>query len=142
MKFIIALALVPSMCHAVTWVNFGGVSLHTKSGYNSQNPGFGIQQDIDTKDFVAFGGYINSFDEVSRYMTFGRRFVSDGVVSAGLFGGVVDGYSLRNHGGFDYIAAPFAEIDGRRVGVDLLFLPPAEKGRAAALSLQFKVRLD
>lgn len=141
-RALILAALFSTGAHAATWLDLGGASYHTKAGRRGSNPGFGIQHDLNKADFIAFGGYINSDDNVSRYMTFGRRFVSDGVVSAGLFGGIVDGYPGRNDGNFDYFAGPFVSIEGRWAGINLVFLPPSVKNGAAALSLQFKVKIE
>jgi len=138
-RALLAIALLPGIAQAATYLNLGGVTWHSDPRFNGRNPGIGIQHDISVTDFIAAGIYKNSDFATSSYGVAGRRLISDGVVAAGFFIGVVDGYKYRNHGDFAPFAAPFVMVDGHRIGVNLVFIPPAQKGGAAALSLQIKI---
>lgn len=131
--------ILPRCVVADTWINLGGVSAHPAPGFNGQNLGLGIEQSIDTQSFVSAGIYRNSVRRRSRYMVYGHRLVSDGIVSAGYLAGVVDGYRDFNHGGITPMGAAFVSVDGKIFGVNIVFVPPA--GETPALALQFKARV-
>lgn len=129
--------LLPRCSVADTWINLGGVSAHPDPGFSGQNPGLGIEQSINSRSFAAGGIYRNSVRRQSRYAVYGRRLISDGVVSAGYLVGAVDGYPYFNDGGITPMGAAFVAVEGRVFGANIVFIPPV--GETPALALQFKV---
>lgn len=129
------------LCLLSFWLGLGGVSIHSKPGYNGQNPGLSIQHDIGPKTFLAGGFYRNSERSISHFLVAGRRLASYKAFSGGFVAGMVDGYWNRNEGRMDILLAPYASWEGDTLGADLILIPPAEKHGAAALAIRVKVRL-
>ncbi len=137
---VLAAILSSTGAHADTWLSLGGVSIHSRPGFNGINPGVGIEHDLSDRSFVAGGVYKNSEFETSKYLGYGRRAPINRAVSAGIIVGAVDGYARSNRD-FIPMAAPFLSINGETVGANIIFIPSVFKGMPSALSLQIKVKI-
>ena len=73
MKFILICCLMcfHVTCHAQTYVQINGLSMHDRSGYNGFNYGAGVEQTLDKNWNVAGGWYRNSEHRGSGY-AYGR----------------------------------------------------------------------
>ncbi|MBU6232308.1 hypothetical protein KGP36_06775 [Patescibacteria group bacterium] len=134
-------ASVAACTHADTWINLGGFAWHNRPGYNGINPGFGIRQSIGQRSFVMAGEYKNSFDDITDYAGAGYSILKKGWFSAGVIGGTMRGYPALNHGRWTPALLPFAGAEYKRVGADLVFIPPAYKNGVTAVGLNFRLRV-
>jgi hypothetical protein len=73
MKFILICCLMffHVTCHAQTYVQINGLSMHDRSGYNGFNYGAGVEQSLNQNWTLAGGWYYNSERRGSTY-TYGR----------------------------------------------------------------------
>ena len=150
-----ALVLSPAGM-AETWATFGFLSLHDQPGYNGENYGLGIEQDVGERVAVVAGKYRNSRDLPSQYagVTFASP-LTEGVDIA-ITAGVVDGYpddcdwKCRSSDPFDDsvptrgphpLLLPTIQLNGQRFGANIALAPPIGKDGATAIAIQFKVRL-
>jgi len=125
---------------ASTYLAIGSLTLHTKEGLNGGNYGLGLEHHVG-RNLVAAGYYRNSFDKLSHYLVAGRDLFIKPRYSLGLFAGVIDGYPSRRKGKVDIFGAGYLSTSWNSIGVNIILVPPAEKGGATAISFQFKVKL-
>lgn len=117
-------------------------SLRRDGGFNEFNPGIGLEGQWQPRHAVAAGYFRNSVDEDSLYALYqytplqlGRHVRIGGMV------GAVTGYPGYNDGGIAPAAGLVAKIEGRRVGINLIFLPEIGDAVPATLGLQAKWKL-
>ena len=94
MKLILACCLMcfSVTCHADTYVQVNGVSLHDRPGYNGLNYGAGVEHTV-TKDWTVAGGwYYNSERRGSTYVYGRYAFYKKDSWDIGVAVGAVTGY--------------------------------------------------
>lgn len=111
--------------------------------FNQENWGAGVEVQWQPRHAVSAGYFRNSVDEDSFYalyhytpLQFGR------FVRVGGMAGVVTGYPGYNDGGIAPAGGLVAKIEGKRVGVNVIYLPKIADVTPNTLGLQFKLRLD
>ena len=123
--------------------HFGGEEEFLPPGesFNEFNPGLGVEVQWQPRHAVAAGYFLNSVDEDSLYALYHYTPLQLGrFVRVGGMLGVVTGYPGYNDGGLAPGGGFIAKIEGRRVGVNLIFLPEITDVTPNTLGLQFKVR--
>ncbi|TBR11528.1 MAG: hypothetical protein EPO46_06250 [Lysobacter sp.] len=110
--------------------------------FNQENYGAGVEVQWQPRHAVSAGYYRNSVDRDSYYalyhytpLRFGRY------VRVGGMAGLVTGYPGYNDGGLAPAGGLVAKIEGRRAGVNLIYLPKIAGVTPHTLGLQFKLRL-
>lgn len=126
---------------AAAWANFGGVSHHLDRGnQNEFNPGFGFEKEVGGFNLMA-GAYRNSIRQSSKYFAVEKIIVERGAFGLGVLAGFVDGYALNN-GGFIPVVVPTLTVEYGRIGARVMYTPGLEEKASAAVSLQFRLRLN
>lgn len=124
------------------WLSTGGVSWHSKPGYNGSNGGVGAEYHVSPRYDLAVGTYRNSYEKRSHYAFIVRRYGLTHSVAFGLAVGMVDGYPGINDGRLAPATLPLLMFEGRRVGINALYIPPFGTDRVNVVGVQFKFRLD
>lgn len=132
------------------WLTSGFLSHHTGQSthyrYNQHNDGVGLEWHQSPSWQFNAGHYRNSVRHGSTYlqaawMPLGLH-LGDGVrLQAGASLGVVNGYPKVDHGGYFPTLVPALALEGRRVGVNLVYIPSVGKRVDGAFALQLKLRL-
>jgi hypothetical protein len=123
--------------------HFGDESDYLAPGesFNEFNPGVGVEAQWQPVHAVAAGWFHNSLEEGSFYAVYQfTPFALGRHVRVGAFGGVVTGYPGYNDGGLAPAGGLVAKLEWRRVGANLVLLPPLEDVTPATLGLQLKFR--
>lgn len=135
------LASVAFAEESATWANLGGVSHHFDRGnQNEFNPGFGFEKEVGGFNLMA-GAYRNSIRQSSKYLAAEKIIVKRGTFGLGVLAGFVDGYMLNN-GGWIPVVAPTLTVDHGMIGARVMYTPGLEEKASAAVSLQFRLRLN
>ena|SRR5437867_12683042 len=140
---IILLALVPSLANAAdTWGSLNLTSLHsrTENAMNQRNYGLGIEYHASSDVLYLAGAYRNSYEKTSVYALAGWAPVEVGIARIGVLGGLVNGYPKRNNAGVTPAVAGIVLIEGERVGMNLILIPPPLKKSPFTLGLQVKFK--
>lgn len=110
--------------------------------FNEFNPGIGVEVQWQPRHALTAGYFRNSVDENSLYALYhytplqlGRYLRVGGLV------GAVTGYPGYNGGGIAPAGGLVAKIEGKRIGVNLIFLPEINDVTPNTLGLQFKWRI-
>lgn len=139
-----ALLLATQASAAPTWwLSPGGVSVHGRSGSNSNNLGLLLEAAWSEDWSVVAGRVRNSANQhstllVAKHTPF-HTSPAALQLRAGLFAGTADGYRL-NHGRFIPIGGLVAEAGTDNVRLAAMLIPPVP-GTSAALFITLKVRL-
>lgn len=153
MKYIaILLILLSASANADTSelkIQINGRSVHFCDAcrFNEANTGLGLEVDWESRglgdvNFVTAGGIINSLGYESWYVGTGKRwrFIDAGVkAEIGFLAGIV-GYPT--HTDMNYmtpVLLPVLHIGYRRVGVNVLYIPPINDKVTAALLFQLTI---
>lgn len=135
--------LYATNARADTWITPGAVSYHLErkqdngKRWNETNYGVGIENELSEKLAVMLGVYRNSIDRWSHYAMAQYTPIALGPARFGAMVGVVDGYGR----GIMPAIAPVATIEGRRIGVNVSFVPAVERLKTAGVvAVQFKWR--
>lgn len=124
-----------------------GLSKHINPDqeYNEKNPGYGIeyQWKDGNKNHILIGGkYLNSLDENSNYLGYGRKYRLLGNDDLHLDGGFVAGGAT---GYPDYqiapVLMPMLTAEGKRMGVNFFALPPVDGVTPATIMANFRYKL-
>ncbi|MDQ3205349.1 MAG: hypothetical protein M3Q40_02305 [Pseudomonadota bacterium] len=108
-------------------------------GFNEFNPGIGIEAQWQPRHGAAAGYFRNSVDEDSVYALYHYTPLRLGrFVRLGGMAGVVTGYPGYNDGGLGPAAGLIAKIEGRGLGINLIFLPAVGDVVPPTLGLQAK----
>jgi len=107
------------------WLVVSGASYHLNQDvhHNQRNWGLGLEIKLDRDHSVVFGQYRNSIDNESHYggMTWMPWHL--GPVSMGGMFGIIDGYRPL-HGKPIPMVMPFASIENKNVGINIMAMPP------------------
>ncbi|MEW6344017.1 MAG: hypothetical protein RXR20_24445 [Paraburkholderia sp.] len=132
---------VASTAHAADWCG-GGVWVDAMVGsyhidpdpgthFNEFNPGLGVECWVNGQWAVTAGGFRNSLRRPSYYGggVWAPEFAHWGVIRLAAISGIISGYNYgdwglgRNHT-IGPVAAPIIMFDYKRVGANLIFIPP------------------
>lgn len=143
MKYLLALILLlaTTPAWADTWISASLGSYHFDRSVDHQehNWGWGLEQSITpTIDFV-LGSYNNSIYDRSHYIGIDYLPLQYNGVKLGVVTGMVDGYKANN-GNYAPMIAPIVEYEYKRVGFNLLFIPPLE-GASGLIGFQVKFKI-
>lgn len=129
--------------HPSVWINPGFHSYHfdRDRGYREANYGLGVQVSLSSTSSITGGEYLNSFDGHSRYLAWIWQPYQVGIARFGLWAGGIDGYSMRNGGGWFLAASPMVSLEYKAVGINFTIAPPQEEKKGGAFILQFKLRI-
>lgn len=133
---IAAIGLLAS-AFADTWVGVNCCAYHTErpTRFNENNLGFGVEHDI-AKDWRAVGGFCkNSVYKETVYGGVMWNALTLGYLRLNLMGGLFTGYNDS----VIPVIAPIISLEGKRVGLNLLALPPIGQHQGV-FGLQFKVK--
>jgi Antimicrobial peptide resistance and lipid A acylation protein PagP. len=128
------------------WLQTGFMSYHLdrqqthERNFREQNYGIGLEHKLSENSSVSVGYYRNSIDKDSYYAAYAYQPLKAGPVKIGALAGVVTGYPLNNGGPIPMLL-PLASIEGKRMGVNLTYVPKL-KDVSSVLALQFKFVLD
>jgi hypothetical protein len=120
-------------CGAGIWVDamIGSQHIHPKQPFEDFNPGLGLECWLNGRWALTVGGYRNSLSRPSWYGggIWAPEFAHWGFVRLAVMGGIISGYNYGNWGlGRDHtigpVAAPLVMIDYKRVGLNLILVPP------------------
>lgn len=125
------------------YINLNAFSYHVSRArvaeYNLRevNPGIGFERNSGG-DVLMVGEYENSVGRTSVYLLKGKKYSITNTVKIGAVVGGITGYRLKVAPAFAFIGA----WEYKAVGVNVLFVPPAEKFNVFGFwGLQFKVKL-
>jgi hypothetical protein len=127
------------------WLNGGLFSyhLHRDRGYREKNWGLGAEAILAPDHALLLGTYLNSENGRSHYAGYQWRPLHwqplSLDVSAGVAVTAIDGYQTTNNGGWFVAPIPTMAIEGRRFGVNLVFVPNFKQGPAIAAQLKLRV---
>lgn len=128
------------------WLQTGFMSYHLdrkqthERNFREQNYGIGIEHKLSENSSISAGYYRNSIDKDSFYAAYAYQPLKVGPVKVGAMAGVVTGYHLNNGGPIPMVL-PLASIEGKRMGVNLTYVPKL-KDVSSVVALQFKFALD
>jgi hypothetical protein len=120
-------------CGGGVWVDamIGSQHINPKQHFEDFNPGLGVECWINGQWGVTAGGYRNSLSRPSWYGggLWAPEFLHFGFVRLAAMAGIISGYNYgdwglgRNHT-IGPVAAPIVMIDYKRVGVNVILVPP------------------
>jgi hypothetical protein len=136
----VGLALATLPAYADTWVSATTVSYHLdrEQRFNERNPGLGIEHGLTENTRAVAGFYKNSIYRESAYVGASWAPLIAGNVRAGVVGGVITGYRISPAP----MLVPVLMVEGKRIGANILFVPPVIKDVPATFALQLKIKVD
>jgi len=107
------------------WLVMSGASYHFQRDpkHNERNWGLGLEIKLDNDKSIVFGQYRNSIDNESHYGGITWLPYHMGPVSMGGMFGIIDGYRPL-HGKPIPMIMPFATIEGKSLGLNIMAMPP------------------
>jgi len=121
-----------------TWLTVTTASHHfDRNDYEEQNWGLGLEHSLSEQWRVTAGIYRNSFSKTSIYVGGVYSPFAFGPAAVGVMGGLFTGYG--DH--LQPVLAPVLSLEGRRLGANLLYVPPYGDHRGL-VALQLKWKLD
>lgn len=141
-KLLLALAVVAAAPAALAdiWINPGFYSHHfdKSKNLNDNNRGFGIETSINKTYAITAGMFENSNRETSHYIGAYVMPFQRGSFKAGAAVGAFDGYPNMRDGGWFAAVIPTVAIEGRRLGLNVMYTPKIGDKVNSALSFQVK----
>ncbi|MBS2010073.1 MAG: hypothetical protein JST01_23695 [Cyanobacteria bacterium SZAS TMP-1] len=122
------------------WLVVSGASYHLKQENhpNQKNWGLGLEIKLDSDRSIVLGQYRNSINNESHYGGITYLPWHFGPVSAGGMFGIIDGYRPL-HGKPIPIVMPFATIENKNFGVNIMAMPPiGDLSAVIGAQLKFK----
>lgn len=125
------------------WINAGSVSWHPDrdAKFNERNFGLGLEYKLDERYALVGGVYRNSVHCITRYAGVAYTPIQFGPVRLGALAGLADGYPEMRDGRVAPVFAPVMTIEGKRVGINFMFVPPVSSNVSTAFAMQLKLRL-
>jgi hypothetical protein len=129
------------------WLNPGIYSHHfdRSKDFRENNVGLGAEVLFAPDHMLLAGSFINSERSRTHYGAYQWRplhWQPYGVnVSAGIIGGVFDGYPRYRDGGWFLAGMPMLAIEGKRVGLNLSVIPTMKDRLDGAIAIQIKIRV-
>ena len=144
-KLVLALTVMAAVpaAWADIWINPGFYSHHfdTSKNLNNNNHGFGVEATITDMYSLTAGVFENSDRATSHYVGAYVMPFRVGALKAGAAVGVFDGYPKMHEGGWFPAVVPTMAIEGRRVGLNISFIPKVGDRVNSALSFQVKFNI-
>jgi hypothetical protein len=141
-KLLLALAVVAAApaAWADVWINPGFYSHHFDKSkeLNNNNHGFGVEASINKTYSLTAGVFENSNRATSHYIGAYVMPFQIGAFKAGAAVGAFDGYPNMRNGGWFPAIVPTMAIEGRRVGLNISYIPKVDDRLNSALSFQVK----
>ena len=106
------------------------------AGYNNDNWGLGFQIDFEDNYSFNFGGFDNSENDWSNYVTGTWYPIKISRLRVGLLGGVFDGYAKEQSGGWFLATMPVVNYRMDRWGVNIAAVPSYKNRIHGALIVQ------
>ena len=127
------------------WINVGAHSEHfgKKAGtrdFNDNNLGLGIEYRTSTTYAYTLGYYNNSLDHPTHYAGVFYQPLQWCYARFGAVVGLMDGYPEMNNGNYFLAAIPAVSVEYKRIGMNLLFIPPMPQ-IVSAVAIQIKFKL-
>ena len=139
-----ALVLFSGIANAETWITVSLASYHfkerdsEKGSYEQTNPGLGLEYLINDRWRLGAGTYRSSIRTDASYV--GAIYIPSYLRSTywrlGLAVGVVSGYETN----LSPLIVPTLMVEGKRVGMNILFVPPVQKTNGGGLGFQIKLK--
>lgn len=128
------------------WINVGAHSEHFgkkegASDFNDNNLGLGIEYRTSNTYAYTLGYYDNSLDRPTHYAGVFCQPLQWGYARFGAVVGLMDGYPAMNNGNYFLAALPAVSVEYKRIGMNLLFIPPLPQ-IVSAVAIQIKFKLD
>jgi hypothetical protein len=128
------------------WINVGAHSEHfgKKEGardFNDENLGLGIEYHTSSTYAYTLGYYNNSLDRPTHYAGVFCQPLQWGYARFGAVIGLMDGYPEMNKGNYFLAAIPAVSVEYKRIGMNLLFIPPLPQ-IVSAVAIQIKFKLN
>ena len=135
----------PTMQQNELWINVGAHSEYfgKKEGardFNEDNLGLGFEYRTSNSYAYTLGYYNNSLDHPTHYAGVFYQPLQWGYARFGAVVGLMDGYPAMNNGNYFLAAIPAVSVEYKRIGMNLLFIPPLPQ-IVSAVAIQFKFKL-
>jgi hypothetical protein len=147
-KLLIALAALAAVAAAPValadvWINPGFYSYHfdKEKNLNNSNHGFGIEARMNNTYSLTAGVFENSDRQTSHYIGAYIMPFQVGALKAGAAVGAFDGYPKMRDGGWFPALVPTMAVEGRRVGLNISYIPKIGDKVNSALSFQVKFNI-
>jgi hypothetical protein len=147
-KLLIALAALAAVTAAPValadvWINPGFYSYHfdKEKNLNNNNHGFGIEARMNNTYSLTAGVFENSDRQTSHYIGAYIMPFQVGALKAGAAVGAFDGYPKMRDGGWFPALVPTMAVEGRRVGLNISYIPKIGDKVNSALSFQVKFNI-
>ncbi len=144
-KLLLALAIVAAAPAALAdiWINPGFYSHHfdKSKDLNDNNRGFGVEATISKTYSLTAGVFENSDRQTSHYIGAYVMPYQVGALKAGAAVGAFDGYPNMRGGGWFPAVVPAIAIEGRRIGLNISYIPKIGDKVNSALSFQVKFNI-
>ncbi len=144
-KLLLALAIVAAAPAALAdiWINPGFYSHHfdKSKDLNDNNRGFGVEATISKTYSLTAGVFENSDRQTSHYIGAYVMPYQVGALKAGAAVGAFDGYPNMRDGGWFLAVVPTIAIEGRRIGLNISYIPKIGDKVNSALSFQVKFNI-
>ena len=144
-KLLLALAIVAAAPAALAdiWINPGFYSHHfdKSKDLNDNNRGFGVEATISKTYSLTAGVFENSDRQTSHYIGAYVMPYQVGALKAGAAVGAFDGYPNMRGGGWFPAVVPTIAIEGRRIGLNISYIPKIGDKVNSALSFQVKFNI-
>ena len=142
---LLAMAIVAAAPAALAdiWINPGFYSHHfdKSKNLNDNNRGFGVEASVNSTYSITAGMFENSNRETSHYIGAYVMPFQRGAFKAGAAVGAFDGYPNMRDGGWFAALIPTVSIEGRRLGLNVMYTPKIDNKVHSALSFQIKYNL-
>ena len=137
------LATAPTPSRHSIWLNPGFYSAHfdTNMGLRNDNPGLGVEVQINDDWSATAGRFINSDSAHSNYVGAYYQPFSFANGKWGVVMGAFNGYPKAFDGGWFPALLPVATWESRWVGLNVALIPPVKDRLYGAVSFQLKVRV-
>ena len=125
------------------WVNPGFYAHHFQNdkGFNNVNTGFGVEASITDSYSLTAGIFENSDRATSHYVGMYAMPFKIGSLKAGAAVGTFNGYPKMRDGGWFPAIIPTVAFEGRRLGLNVSFIPTIGDKLHGALTFQVKYNI-
>jgi hypothetical protein len=121
-------------------VNLASIHAATDQHYNQRNWGAGIELHTSPSTLAMAGAYRNSVNRESAYALAGWTPLDLAGAKIGAVAGLVTGYPAINNGHIAPAIAGLIRIEGERIGLNLILIPPLPQKSPLTLGLQAKFK--
>ena len=125
------------------WINPGFTSYHfdQSKDFNALNYGIGGEYRFSSVASVTAGTFRNSNYHPSTYIGAYWQPIALGPIQMGFVGGIFNGYTTTNNGGWFPAVLPALTMEGDWVGLNLIVIPTIPNRVSGSLSIQLKLKV-